>query len=139
MISDGFVRQYEYLSNVYATLFTIFMSHLYHSMDQLPSLKPSDIESYLSILDHVTESGLLDKFNLDISARFEDIRAHAREVAEAWYDAKMEAIVSQNHGVNRALPLLMMTDEIEKSGKLLSKRYPEPLLGCVFFLFHPSI
>lgn len=100
-------------------------------MDQLPSLKPSDIEHFLTVLDHVTESGLLDKFNLDVVARFEDIRDHARQMAAAWYDGKMDGIVKGNHGVNRALPLLMMTDEIEKSQKLLGKRFPDPVLGCV--------
>lgn len=123
--------QYEYLCNVYAGLFTVFMSYLYHSMDQLPSLKPSEIEHFLTILDHVTDSGLLDKFDLDVAARFEDIRGHARQASAAWYDAKMGDIVKGNLGVNRALPLLMMTDEIEKSLKLLSKRFAEPLLGCV--------
>ena len=103
-------------------------------MDQLPSLKPSEIEHFLTILDHVTDSGLLDKFDLDVAARFEDIRGHARLMSGAWYDAKMEGILKGNHGVNRALPLLMMTDEIEKSQKLLSKRFAEPLLGCVALL-----
>lgn len=37
-------------------------------------------------------------------------------------------------GVNRALPLLLMTDEIEKAAKLLDKRFPEPLLGYVGLL-----
>jgi len=127
--------QYEYLSNVYGALFTLFMSYLYHSMDQLPSLKPSDIEHFLTILDHVTDSGLLDKFNLDVVARFEDIRDYARQMSAAWYDAKMDGIVKGNHGVNRALPLLMMTDEIEKSQKLLGKRFPDPVLGCVLACF----
>ena len=100
-------------------------------MDQLPSLKPSKIEHFLTILDHVTDSGLLDTFDLDVAA---DIRGHARHMSGAWYDAKMEAIVKENYGVNRVLPLLLMTDEIEKSQKLLSKRFAEPLLGCVALL-----
>ncbi len=39
--------------------------------------------------------------------------------------------LSSAPGVNRALPLLLMTDEIEKSAKLLDKRFPEPILGYV--------
>ena len=35
----------------------------------------------------------------------------------------------QNAGVNRTLPLLFLTDEIEKAAKLLDKRFPDPLLG----------
>jgi len=55
-------------------------------------------------------------------------------MSAAWYDAKMDGIVKGNHGVNRALPLLMMTDEIEKSQKLIGKRFPDPVLGCVFWI-----
>ncbi|KAF8346260.1 hypothetical protein F5887DRAFT_1061262 [Amanita rubescens] len=132
-VDNLMVQDYEYLSNVYGALFTLFMSYLYHSMDQLPSLKPSFIEHFLTILDHVTDSGLLDKFNLDVVARFEDIRDHARQMSAAWYDAKMDGIVKENHGVNQALPLLMMTDEIKKSQKLIGKRFPDPVLGQLDF------
>ncbi|KAF8622282.1 hypothetical protein AX15_007148 [Amanita polypyramis BW_CC] len=124
------IQDYDYLCNIYAGLFTVFMSQLYHSMDQLPSLKLADIEPFVTILDHVTDSGLLDKFNMDIAARYDDIRDHAKQVIAAWYDAKLDAIIkSGNHGVNRALPLLTITDEVEKNQKLLKKRFAEPLLG----------
>ena len=39
----------------------------------------------------------------------------------------MDGIIEENYGVNRALLILMMTDEIEKSQKLQSKRFAEPL------------
>ncbi|KAM6490918.1 hypothetical protein JOM56_013622 [Amanita muscaria] len=74
---------------------------------------PSDLEAVIHILDHATDSGLLDKSTLGFEARFDDI----------------QAIVKGNQGVNRALPLLMMTDEIEKGEKLLRKRFGEPVLG----------
>ncbi|KAM6493277.1 hypothetical protein JOM56_011411 [Amanita muscaria] len=123
------IQDYEYLCNVYGSLFNVFMSQLYYAMDQLPSLKPSDLEAVIHILDHATDSGLLDKSTLGFEARFDDIRGHAREVSAGWYDTKIEAIVKGNQGVNRALPLLMMTDEIEKGEKLLRKRFGEPVLG----------
>ncbi|KIL54126.1 hypothetical protein M378DRAFT_19106 [Amanita muscaria Koide BX008] len=106
------IQDYEYLCNVYGSMFNVFRSQLYCVMDQLPSLKSSDLEAFIHILDHATNSGLLDKSTLGFEARFDDIRGHAREVSAV--------------GVNRALPLLMMTDEIEK---LLRKRFGEPVLG----------
>jgi hypothetical protein len=33
------------------------------------------------------------------------------------------------------LPLLLMTDEIEKSAKSMDKKFPEPLLGWVPVFF----
>ena len=34
-------------------------------------------------------------------------------------------------GVNRALPLLLLTDAIEKNAKALDKRFPMPLIEYV--------
>ncbi|KIL54404.1 hypothetical protein M378DRAFT_1056508, partial [Amanita muscaria Koide BX008] len=87
------VQDYEYLCNVYGSMFNVFMSQLYYAMDQLPSLKPSDLEAVIHILDHATDSGLLDKSTLGFEARFDDIRGHAIEVSAGWYDTKIETIV----------------------------------------------
>jgi hypothetical protein len=97
-------------------------------MDAIPALKPSDIEPYLSILEHVQDSGLLDRFDVDIGARLLDVKEHVRQVSATYYEGKMRELQSAP-GVNRALPLLLMTDELEKSAKLLDKRFPEPILG----------
>lgn len=97
-------------------------------MDAIPALKPSEIEPYLSILEHVQDSGLLDRFDVDIGARLLDVKEHVRQVSTTFYEAKMRELQS-TPGVNRALPLLLMTDELEKSAKLLDKRFPEPILG----------
>ncbi|KAJ3516308.1 hypothetical protein NLJ89_g1203 [Agrocybe chaxingu] len=118
----------DYLANVYAGLFNIFLSSLYHSMDALPNLKPSDIQQYLSILDHVRDSGLLVRFDIDVDARMHDVQDRIRQVAAHWFEATLQEKQSAP-GVNRALPLLLMTDEIEKSAKALDKRFPQPLLG----------
>ncbi|KAJ7153568.1 hypothetical protein C8R43DRAFT_1126845 [Mycena crocata] len=120
----------EYLSNVYGGLFNTFLSSLYHAMDSIPNLKPSEIEPYLSVLEHVRDSGLLERFgfDLDINARLADVQAQVRQVALRWYGLKLQELQSAP-GVNRALPLLFMTDELEKAAKLLDKRFPEPILG----------
>ncbi|CAA7262191.1 unnamed protein product [Cyclocybe aegerita] len=122
------VQDVDYLANVYAGLFNIFLSSLYHSMDALPNLKPSDIQQYLSILDHVRDSGLLVRFDIDVDARMHDVQDRIRQVAAHWFEATLQEKQSAP-GVNRALPLLLMTDEIEKSAKALDKRFPQPLLG----------
>ncbi|KAG5337071.1 hypothetical protein C0989_010912 [Termitomyces sp. Mn162] len=122
------VQDSEYLCRIYAALFNIFLSSLYHAMDALPNLKPSEIQPYLAILEQVRDSGLLERYHVDISARLLDVQQRIREVSTHFYELKMQEL-QKAPGVNRALPLLLMTDELEKSVKLLDKRFPEPLLG----------
>ncbi|KAJ7270861.1 hypothetical protein C8J57DRAFT_293389 [Mycena rebaudengoi] len=124
------VQDCEFLSNVYGGLFNTFLSSLYHAMDSIPNLKPAEIEPFLSVLEHVRDSGLLERFgfDLDINARLADIQAQIQQVAARWYGLKIQELQAAP-GVNRALPLLLMTDELEKSAKLLDKRFPEPILG----------
>jgi hypothetical protein len=97
-------------------------------MDAIPNLNPSEIEPYLSILEHVRDSGFLDRFNVDVNARVADVQSRVRQVATESFNFKLRELQSAP-GVNRALPLLLMTDEIEKSAKALDKRFPEPILG----------
>jgi len=49
------VQAFDYVANVYAALFSVFLSSLYHSMDSLPNLKPSDLQTLLPILDDIRE------------------------------------------------------------------------------------
>ncbi|KAJ6581995.1 hypothetical protein B0H19DRAFT_1117211 [Mycena capillaripes] len=120
----------EYLATVYGGLFNTFVSHLYHAMDSIPNLKPAEIEPYLSVLEHVRDSGMLERsgFELDINTRLADVRVQVREAALRWYGLKLQELQAAP-GVNRALPLLFMTDELEKVAKQLDKRFPEPILG----------
>lgn len=99
-------------------------------MDSIPHLKPSEIEPYLTILEHVRDSGFLDRFNVDVNARVSDVQTRVRQVALESFSTKLHELQS-TPGVNRALPLLLMTDELEKSTKALDKRFPEPILGSV--------
>jgi len=97
-------------------------------MESLPNVKKTEVEPYLFVLEIVRDSGLLERFDVDIHARFNDIEQQVRRVSGNYYDTKIKELQSAP-GVNRALPLLLMTDELEKSAKLLSKRFPEPLFG----------
>lgn len=120
----------DYLAQIYGGLFSTFLSQLYHSLDSLPQIKPSDIQPFLQILDIVGDRNLLARFSVDVTERIMEIQVQVREVSARYYGNKMHELQSAP-GVNRALPLLLMTDEIEKSAKLLDKRFPEPLLGYV--------
>lgn len=53
-------------------------------------------------------------------------------MAARYYGQKRQELL-ETSGANKALPHLLMTDEIEKAAKLLDKRFPGPLLGyaCV--------
>jgi hypothetical protein len=99
-------------------------------MDAIPQLKPSEIKSFLSILEHVRDSGFLARFDVDVEVRLKDVQDKIKQVAAQWYETRMQGHQAQP-GVNRALPMLLMTDELEKSAKLLDKRFPEPMLGYV--------
>ncbi|KAH8831052.1 hypothetical protein DL96DRAFT_806757 [Flagelloscypha sp. PMI_526] len=120
----------DYLSTIYSGVFNIFLSALYHAMEAIPTVKSSEVDPFLFILEHVRDSGLLDRFNVDISARLRDVEKRAQAMAGHWYDLKLKELSSQP-GVNRALPMLFMTDELEKHAKGLDKRFPEPLLGQI--------
>ncbi|PIL25950.1 hypothetical protein GSI_11704 [Ganoderma sinense ZZ0214-1] len=118
----------DYLATIYGNLFSTFLSHLYHTLDGLPQIKPSNLAPYLSILEIVRDSGLLERYDVDVSQRIAEIQNQVRDVSARFYGLKLQELQSAP-GVNRALPLLLMTDEIEKNAKLLDKRFPEPLLG----------
>ncbi|KAG1807094.1 uncharacterized protein BJ212DRAFT_1449371 [Suillus subaureus] len=99
-------------------------------VDALPNLKVSVVQPYLTILDHVRESGLIERFEADISARLADLTTRIQDVSVQYYQEKMHTLQA-TPGVNRALPLLLMTDELEKAAKQLDKRFPDPLVGVV--------
>ena len=97
-------------------------------MDSIPNLKRDDIGPYLQILEQLRDGKLLERFDVDISARMGDIQDRVRQISGQVYEMKMNELQSQP-GVNRALPMLLMSDEIEKYAKLLDKRFPDPILG----------
>jgi len=97
-------------------------------MDAIPNLKRSEIQFYLDVLENVRDFGLLGRFDIDVEARVRDVREKIGQVAGGWYEEAMQEKQAQP-GVNRALPLLLMTDEVEKATKGLDKRFPQPLLG----------
>ncbi|KAG9310974.1 hypothetical protein JVU11DRAFT_8852 [Chiua virens] len=120
----------ELLANVYGSLYNIFLSLLYHAMEAIPNLKVSEIQPYLTVLDDVRESGHLTRFEADIGARLSDLEDRVKALSEEFYQQKIQQLQAAP-GVNHALPLLLMTDELEKAAKQLDKRFPEPLVGRI--------
>ncbi|KAL6308932.1 hypothetical protein BKA93DRAFT_822199 [Sparassis latifolia] len=121
------IQDCDYLAQIYGGLFSTFLSSLYHAMEALPNLKPADVMPFISVLETVRDSGLLDRYDVDIAARIADVQDQIRSVAARYYDEKSHELHAAP-GVNRALPHLLLTDEIEKGAKLLDKRFPEPIL-----------
>ncbi|KDQ16952.1 hypothetical protein BOTBODRAFT_619876 [Botryobasidium botryosum FD-172 SS1] len=118
----------EYLAQTFAAIFNIFLGSLYHAVDNLATLKYDHVAPFVTVLEQIQESGLLDRYQVDVSARIQDFVDKIKVVAVHQYTDKMSELASQG-GVNRALPLLLLTDYLEKQAKLLDKRFPEPLLG----------
>ncbi|KIJ47293.1 hypothetical protein M422DRAFT_249139 [Sphaerobolus stellatus SS14] len=118
----------DYLATVYGSVFDFFIGTVYHALDNLSKLKRDDIEPYVTIIDLVRTSGMLQRVNVDASARIAELADRIRIIAVHQYTEKSNELHSQP-GVNRTLPLLFMTDEIEKRAKLLDKRFPQPLFG----------
>jgi hypothetical protein len=96
-------------------------------MGVLPDLKKDDVLPYLEVLSQVKETGLLERFDVDITARVQDVKERVRVLGGHWYHRRTQELQS-TPGVNRALPLLLMTDDLEKHAKALDKRFPDPIL-----------
>jgi len=75
-------------------------------MESIPNLKPSDIEPFMIVLETVRESGLLERFDVDVHARFAEIEEQVRVVASGYYETKIQQLQSAP-GVNRALPFCL--------------------------------
>jgi len=119
--------QAEFLVSTHGSLFSIFLAAIYHAMDAIPTLKQAEVMPFVAILEQIKGSGLLDRFDVDIIARIDDIKDRVRIVAAEKYDLKFKELQAAP-GVNRALPMLLMTDELENGAKTLDKRFPTPIL-----------
>lgn len=124
------VQDGDYLANVYGSLYSVFLGAIYHALEGIPQVKGSDLKPYLQILETIQDRRLLQRFEVDIQARIEDVKEQVKISADAGYHKKFKELESQP-GVNRALPLLLITDEIEKWAKLLDRAFKEPVLGKI--------
>ncbi|KAG9029922.1 hypothetical protein FRB95_004718 [Tulasnella sp. JGI-2019a] len=120
----------DYLSTVYGGLFNIFLGTLYEAFQDITSLKNDHIAPYVDILKIVRESGLIERYSADIDARLHDLTDRVRIQAVHQYTDKNYELMTQNAG-QIALPLLLLTDHLEKQARLLDKRFPEAILGRI--------
>jgi hypothetical protein len=122
------VSQSDYLANVYGSLYSVFLGAVYQALEAIPQLKASEMKSSIEILESIQDHRLLHRFEVDIQARIEDVKEQVKISADAGYHRKFKELESRS-GVNRALPLLLVTDEIEKWAKAMNKAFKEPILG----------
>ncbi|KAG9012965.1 hypothetical protein FRB90_006371 [Tulasnella sp. 427] len=118
----------DYVSTVYGGLFNVFLGALYEALEDITKLKPEKISPYVQVLDIVQLSGLVGRYKADIDARLNDLADRVRVQAVHQYTDKNYELMSTSDP-NRALPLLQLTDHLEKQAKLLDKRFPKPILG----------
>lgn len=118
----------DYVSTVYGGLFNVFLGALYEALEDITKLKPEKIAPYVQVLEAVQMSGLVERYKADIDARLNDLADRVRVQAVHQYTDKNYELMS-NPDPNRALPLLNLTDHLEKQAKLLDKRFPKPILG----------
>lgn len=118
----------DYVSTVYGGLFNVFLGALYEALEDITKLKPERIAPYVQVLEAVQMSGLVGRYKADIDARLNDLADRVRVQAVHQYTDKNYELMS-NPDPNRALPLLHLTDHLEKQAKLLDKRFPKPILG----------
>lgn len=83
---------------------------------------------YLRVLDDIQDSGLLDRYESDIRQPIDQLKERVREVAAKVYYEKASELFAAP-GVNRALPLLLLTDTVEAWAKQLDKRFRDPIVG----------
>ena len=120
--------QRDYLANVYGSVYSVFLSAIFRDMEAIPELNASGIKPYIQILESIKDHQLLRRFEVDMQARIEDVITEVKESAVVGYHRKFKELESRP-GVNRALPLLLVTHEIEKWAKALEKSLEEPILG----------
>ena len=120
--------QIDYLANVYGSLYSVFLGAVYHALEAVPHPKVSEMKPLISILESIQDHRLLQRFEVDILARIEDVKEQVKISAAAGYHKKFKELEGRP-GVNRALPLLLVTDQIEKWANASDKAFREPILG----------
>ncbi|KAG8908954.1 hypothetical protein FRB99_000057 [Tulasnella sp. 403] len=118
----------DYVSTVYGSLFNVFLGALYEALEDITRLKAELLKPYVDILDTLRSSSLVERYKADIDGRLNDLADRVRIQAVHQYTDKNYELTSKPEA-NRALPLLYLTDYLEKQAKLLDKRFPEPILG----------
>lgn len=118
----------EYLGTVASSIFNIFLAALYHTFEQLPNLKRKAISPFLGILERVKGTGVLEMYEIDVSARMRELSDRIRILAMHHYTDKSSGILT-DPGVNRALPFILLSEGLEEVASKLDQTFKQPLLG----------
>ncbi|KAG9095248.1 hypothetical protein FRC06_009982 [Ceratobasidium sp. 370] len=121
----------DYLSTIYGSLYNILLGVVYHSIRELTKLKPDIIMTYDDILRLIHGHQLLARYEDEINNRLKELMDHIRTTAVHEY-TELSSDMLGVEDPDRAYPLLELSSRVEKTAKLLDKRFPEPLTGQVF-------
>ncbi|KAG9125216.1 hypothetical protein FRC07_008537 [Ceratobasidium sp. 392] len=120
----------DYLSTIYGSLYNILLGVVYHSIRELTKLKPDIIVPYDDILGMIHGHQLLTRYEDEINNRVKELMDHIRTTAVHEY-TELSSDMLGVEDPDRAYPLLELSSRVEKTAKILDKRFPEPLTGNV--------
>ncbi|KAF8603980.1 hypothetical protein BDV93DRAFT_522773 [Ceratobasidium sp. AG-I] len=120
----------DYLSTIYGSLYNIVLGVIYHSVKELSKLKPDAIMPYDDILRLIHGHKLLARYEDEINNRLRELSDHIRTTAVHEYTELSNDLLGVEDP-DRAFPLLELSTRVEKTAKLLDKRFAEPLTGGV--------
>ncbi|KAG8766230.1 hypothetical protein FRC12_007013 [Ceratobasidium sp. 428] len=120
----------DYISTIYGSLYNILLGVVYHSIRELTKLKPDIIIPYDDILRIIHGHQLLARYQDEIDNRVKELMDHIRTTAVHEY-TELSSDMLGVEDPDRAYPLLELSSRVEKTAKLLDKRFPEPLTGNV--------
>lgn len=103
---------------------------IYHSVRELSKLKPDDVMPYDDILRLIHGHKLLARYEDEINNRLRELSDHIRTTAVHEYTELSNDLLGVEDP-DRAFPLLELSTRVEKTAKLLDKRFGEPLTGYV--------
>lgn len=120
----------DYLSTIYGSLYNILLGAVYGSVRELSKLKPDAVLPYDDILRMIHGHELLARYEDEINNRLGELMDHIRTLAVHEY-TELSSDMLGTEDPDRAYPLLELLGRVEKTAKLLDKRFGEPLTGNV--------
>ncbi|QRW12124.1 hypothetical protein RhiLY_11123 [Ceratobasidium sp. AG-Ba] len=120
----------DYLSTIYGSLYNILLGATYGAIRELTKLKPDVILPYDDILRLIHGHQLLARYQDEINNRLQELMDHIRTLAVHEY-TELSSDMLGVEDPDRAYPLLELLGRVEKTAKILDKRFGEPLTGNV--------
>ncbi|KAG8698044.1 hypothetical protein FRC09_007470 [Ceratobasidium sp. 395] len=128
----------DYISTIYGSLYNILLGVVYHSIRELTKLKPDIIIPYDDILRIIHGHQLLARYQDEIDNRVKELMDHIRTTAVHEY-TELSSDMLGVEDPDRAYPLLELSSRVEKTAKLLDKRFPEPNVDIVSLVVESQV